>query len=185
MTDDQKWTDPIAKARGLLFVCYQSSIDNGFYRQSTAFANNDFFPPIGLVPHKTGVYIISFTRMRRGSLNLNLIIIKLGQDPIIGGPKQVTGVETQLPIDENHEDVTQDGEVSLVLTNSKGDKYTVDGIAKKIVPSTNSFAQEFFVTSRGGEYFFVPSIDTVKSWGANAQNNHRGFLSIFSPRTYL
>ncbi|KAG6813202.1 hypothetical protein H0H93_013474, partial [Arthromyces matolae] len=40
--------------RGLLFVCYQSSIDNGFFRQTTGFANNDFFPPTGLLPTKIG-----------------------------------------------------------------------------------------------------------------------------------
>ena len=56
LTDDQKWTDPIAKARGLFFVCYQSSIDNGFFRQTTGFANNDFFPITSLVPQKTGLY---------------------------------------------------------------------------------------------------------------------------------
>ena len=73
---------------------------------------------------------------------------------------------------QNLKDVSQDGEVSLKLTNSIGDEYAVDGIAKKIVPSTNAFVQEFFVTSRGGEYYFVPSIDTVKSWGANAQSKN-------------
>jgi deferrochelatase/peroxidase EfeB len=40
--------------RGLLFVCYQSSIDNGFFRQQAGFANNDFFPITGLVPQKIG-----------------------------------------------------------------------------------------------------------------------------------
>ncbi|KAG6809521.1 hypothetical protein H0H92_015934, partial [Tricholoma furcatifolium] len=49
--------------RGLLFACYQSSIHNGFFRQTTEFANNDFFPPTSLLPKN------------------------IGQDPIIGGPK--------------------------------------------------------------------------------------------------
>jgi hypothetical protein len=53
--------------------------------------------------------------------------------------------------DANQKDVFQDGEVSLELTNSIGDKYAVDGIAKKI--------------TRGGEYYFVPSMDTVTNWG--------------------
>lgn len=84
-------------------------------------------------------------------------------------------------------DVSQDEEVSFELTNSEGDKYAVDGIAKKIVPSGNSSVKEFFVVSRGGEYYFFPSIDTVKSWGANIamlkviESNLWGFfLSIFS-----
>lgn len=47
----------IAKSpRGLLFVCYQSSIDNGFYRQTTGFANNDYFPITSLAPDKIGLY---------------------------------------------------------------------------------------------------------------------------------
>lgn len=208
LTDEQKWTDPIAKARGLLFVCYQSSIDYGFFRQTTGFANNDFFPIISLVPQKTGLCEI-FYQIEERIANL-FFFGKLGQDPIIGGPKPVTGVETEAapnnankkdatqdgkiilvpvigrskpatqagvetevpPNNANQTDVTQDGAVSLELTNSLGDKYAVDGIAKKIDPSAKPFVQEFFVTSRGGEYYFVPSIDTVKSWGANAQSNY-------------
>jgi len=166
LTDDEKWTDPIAKARGLLFACYQSSIDNGFFRQTTGFANNDFFPIVSLVPQKTGLC----KKFEERIANSFIFLLKLGQDPIIGGPKQVTGVETQIVAEgEDQKDVSQDGEVSLQLTNIQGDKYAVDGIAKKIVPSTNSYVQEFFVTSRGGEYYFVPSIDTVKSWGDEAQ----------------
>lgn len=68
-------------------------------------------------------------------------------------------VEIQvMPNDANHRDVSQDEEVSFELTNSEGDKYAVDGIAKKIVPSGNLFVKEFFVVSRGGEYYFFPSI---------------------------
>jgi hypothetical protein len=45
----------------------------------------------------------------------------------------------------------------------------VAGVAKKVVVDATSFDQKFFVTSRGGDYYFVPSIKTVKSWGAAAQ----------------
>ncbi|KDR79158.1 hypothetical protein GALMADRAFT_208622 [Galerina marginata CBS 339.88] len=124
--------------RGLLFACYQSSIDNGFYRQTTGFANNDFFPITGLVPQK------------------------IGQDPIIGGPKTVSGTTGTT-------DLSSEGEVTLRLVTSQGDKYEVAGVAKKVVDSATSYEQKFFVTSRGGEYYFVPSISTVKSWGAAAQ----------------
>ena len=58
--------------------------------------------------------------MRRDSLILFLFLfLKLGQDPILGGPKQITGVETQVASnDADQMDVSQDGEVSLELTNS-------------------------------------------------------------------
>ena len=100
-------------------------------------------------------------------------ILKLGQDPIIGGPKPVTEVETQAAFSgANPTDVSQDGEVSLELTNRIGDKYAdcSGRDCEEKVASKDSFVQEFFVTSRGGEYYFVPSIDNVKSWGANAQS---------------
>ena len=50
-------TDPNDKYksnRGLLFVCYQSSIENGFFRQTVEYANNDFFPMTSIIPTKHG-----------------------------------------------------------------------------------------------------------------------------------
>ncbi|KAI3611319.1 hypothetical protein WG66_002137 [Moniliophthora roreri] len=135
LTDDQK--ENAVCPRGLLFVCYQASIDNGFFRQTTLFGNNDFFPLTGLVPQK------------------------IGQDPIIGGPKPVSGTTGTT-------DLSKEGEVTLQLINNNDEKYEVAGIAKKVVQSATSFEQKFFVTSRGGDYYFVPSISTVKSWGAAA-----------------
>lgn len=44
------------------------------------------------------------------------------------------------------------------------------GVAKKVVESVTSYEQKYFVTSRRGDYYFVPSINTVKSWGAAAQS---------------
>ncbi|TFY79001.1 dyp-type peroxidase [Hericium alpestre] len=90
--------DPNAKSpRGLLFVCYQSTVANGFMTQTAAFAGNDHFPTTSLTPQI------------------------IGQDPIIGGP------------------------------------------SKNPVVAAQFSNQEFFVTSRGGEYFFVPSLSTLKA----------------------
>jgi hypothetical protein len=38
--------------RGLLFVCYQSSIDNGFFRQTVQYGNNNYFPITSINPTK-------------------------------------------------------------------------------------------------------------------------------------
>ncbi|KAI5989297.1 hypothetical protein EDD15DRAFT_2284759 [Pisolithus albus] len=135
MTEDQK--ENAVCDRGLLFVCYQSSIDNGFFRQTTGFANNDFFPITGLAPKK------------------------IGQDPIIGGPqpRQQSSGQT---------DISQEGHVTLEVINRGGVKFEVTGVAQKLDTSATTVVEKFFVTSHGGEYYFVPSISTVKAWaGAN------------------
>lgn len=41
------------------------------------------------------------------------------------------------------------------------------GIAKKVDTSATAFEQKYFVTSRGGEYYFVPGIRTVKEWAGD------------------
>jgi Dyp-type peroxidase family len=135
LTDEQKsqQTSP----RGLLFVCYQSSIANGFFLQTTGFANNDFFPITSVVPQKHG------------------------QDPIIGGPKPVSDVNGDVSI-------PGEGEVTLTVTDSNTSlRYVVTGFAKAYDTSVTAYEQDFFVTSHGGEYFFVPSLSTLKAWGAS------------------
>jgi len=149
--------------RGLLFVCYQSSIHNGFFRQTTEFANNDFFPPTSLLPMKTG------------------------QDPIIGGPKA-----DQTPKNTNGEIVINDEaktfyseefktpktvkdqkerfDVFMKVRNKDGERFEVAGVASKVFPNANDFEQQFFVTSRGGDYYFMPSLSTLESWGDRKYN---------------
>ena len=53
------------------------------------------------------------------------------------------------------------GEVTVVLSNGNKE-YQLAGVAKHADSSVQELDQKFFVTSRGGEYFFVPSIATVK-----------------------
>ncbi|QRV97759.1 Dyp-type peroxidase family [Ceratobasidium sp. AG-Ba] len=132
--------------RGLLFVCYASSLDEGFVRQSVQYGNNDFFPVTSLMPKVHG------------------------QDPIIGGPPARDSDQAPREVkvvDGYHAKFHDDTHVNLRLVDADGSKVEVSGLAKV----TQSGAQPppgadnpFWVTSRGGEYFFVPSISTLRAW---------------------
>ncbi|KAG6823577.1 hypothetical protein H0H93_003395, partial [Arthromyces matolae] len=52
------------------------------------------------------------------------------------------------------------------VKNKANEMFEVAGVAKKILPSATDYEQQFFVTSRGGEYYFMPSLSTLRSWGA-------------------
>ena len=47
---------------------------------------------------------------------------------------------------------------------NQGQNVVVNGVTKKQEP--DKYEQKFLATSRGGEYYFVPSISTMKSWGS-------------------
>ncbi|OBZ73081.1 Dye-decolorizing peroxidase msp1 [Grifola frondosa] len=128
--------DPNATTRGLLFVCYQSSIDNGFYRQTAGFAGNDFFPHTDLIPKYQG------------------------QDPIIGGPPKIY---TATP--DQGGDVAESGKVTVQVTNGDGTLVEVTGFSSVVQKSVTSM-DPYPVTSRGGEFFFVPSLSTLASWAS-------------------
>jgi hypothetical protein len=53
--------DSITGIRGLVFTCYQSSLDNGFVRQTKEFAGNDYFPVTSFLPTKHGKSNVSST----------------------------------------------------------------------------------------------------------------------------
>ena len=62
----------------------------------------------------------------------------------------------------------KDGEqINLSLTTSDGLRISVSGIAQ-VRPTSAAdppgVPNPFFVTSHGGEYFFVPPISTLKAW---------------------
>ena len=106
--------------------------------------------------------------MQRGSLTP----FEIGQDPIIGGPPPtyeaaITGAST-IPPGKEGTQLTLNVLNGISIGGPPGSgvpqfpqNYEVTGIAGQVPP----FEQKFFATSRGGEYYFVPSISTVKSWG--------------------
>ncbi|KIK52441.1 hypothetical protein GYMLUDRAFT_233483 [Collybiopsis luxurians FD-317 M1] len=140
--------DPNEDLRGLLFISYQSSLDQGFVRQTVSFANNDYFPITSLVPTHTG------------------------QDPIIGGPPAANtpAAVATVEYDKPPEIEPKTGDLVNLATTSEGNIIEVSGFAKVRSASAvdpPGVPQEFFVTSRGGEYFFVPPISTVTEWASS------------------
>ncbi|KAH7884493.1 hypothetical protein F5I97DRAFT_1811771 [Phlebopus sp. FC_14] len=136
--DSHKSDEHRDKWRGLLFVCYQSDLDSGFVRQTVEYANNDYAPTVSFIPQIHG------------------------QDPILGGPPHP--LSDPISIKEKR-DVESGDQVDLVFTNTKGDNLEVKGfatVARHGAQPPPGVPQQFFVNSRGGEYFFVPSISTLQ-----------------------
>ncbi|KAM0756152.1 Dyp-type peroxidase [Meredithblackwellia eburnea MCA 4105] len=113
--DEVSASEKIAKKttheRGLLFACYQSSLENGFQFVQKLWANNTGFP-----------------------FNNTAAITTPGEDLIIGQPVPGSGRVIQ-----------------GIRPNDAADPANTISIA------------QLFVVPRGGEYFFVPSIDALKN----------------------
>ncbi|CCM05512.1 uncharacterized protein FIBRA_07737 [Fibroporia radiculosa] len=138
--EKKQTTDPDPNHwRGLLFVAYQSDLNSGFVRQTVQYANNDYFPSVSFIPDVHG------------------------QDPILGGPPHP--LSDPVKINEKHP-VESGDQVDLQFLNENGDTLEVKGfatVARRGAQPPPGIPQQFFVNSRGGEYFFVPSIKTLKA----------------------
>jgi len=95
-----------------------------------------------------------------------------GQDPIIGGPppEKSPGVPKQAQFVGPAASYSDGDQVDIRLVGGDGKNIEVTGFAK--VRPTGAAPppgepNPFFVTSRGGEYFFVPSVSTLKSWASD------------------
>ncbi|KAG1840181.1 hypothetical protein DFJ58DRAFT_667317 [Suillus subalutaceus] len=135
----RKFTDILP--RGLLFNCYMSSLDSGFVRHMIGYARNDYWPMTSLVPQKKG------------------------QDPVIGSPPVYTPAQLEGPSPL----VNSGDKVDLQLAGADGATFEVCGFAKVtpegVIPPPGE-PNPFFIAARGGEYFFVPSVSTLKSWAS-------------------
>lgn len=59
----------------------------------------------------------------------------------------------------------ESGQVTLAVVDSNtSEKYLVTGFPQQVNDLVDKFTPDFFVTSHGGEYFFVPSISTLTAW---------------------
>ncbi|KAG8709993.1 hypothetical protein FRC11_004963 [Ceratobasidium sp. 423] len=173
----EKWNNkqnPIAfdsEDRGLLFVCYASHLDSGFVRQTTKFGNNDFFPTTDFTPTFHGQDPIIGGPPAKGSSNEVREIGSIGDKP-----KRFEGMgrtRVQASVDEEVPFKVSDGEQVHFEFKVGDENFEVSGLAKVQPEHPNDSTKPklptgadnpFFVTSRGGEYFFVPSIPTLKSW---------------------
>ena len=98
-----------------------------------------------------------------------------GQDPIIGGPPppQSSSAYTEVQFVGPPAALPKSGDlVNWQLQSKDGARISVTGFAG-VQPSGAAdppgVPQEFFVTSHGGEYFFVPSIRTLKLWATGGK----------------
>lgn len=83
-----------------------------------------------------------------------------GPDPIIGGPPNP-------PTINDPAQISGEGQVIFNMTDQNDVKYVVNGFAQKVDTSATAYTPEWWITSRGGEYFFVPSISAIKAWCDN------------------
>jgi hypothetical protein len=117
--------------------------------------------------------------------------IVIGQDPIVGGPKPdmtpqrltnnngdivVTSDAAKTFYSEDFnfpasvQNQTEEFSVFMKVRNGTGERFEISGVAKKIFPTANDYEQQYFVTSHGGDYYFIPSISTLRSWGDKEWN---------------
>ncbi|CAE6439647.1 unnamed protein product [Rhizoctonia solani] len=157
--------------RGLLFSCYASHLDSGFVRQTTGFGNNDFFPITSLTPTNHGQDPIIGGPPAPNSSNELRRVLQIS-NPIRPPRPYREGANSQDASTQVAQDykVADGQQVHLRLepedSGPSPDRFEVTGFVNRVPAGRPPPGADnpFFVTSRGGEYFFVPSISTLQYW---------------------
>ncbi|KAF8725009.1 hypothetical protein RHS02_08443, partial [Rhizoctonia solani] len=170
---------PDPEDRGLLFNCYASHLDSGFVRQTTGFGNNDFFPITSLTPTHHGQDPIIGGPPATDSTKLRRVLqISEPLNPSTPYPEESEIQTASKGLNESKEadnSFKLDDKTQVYLELVPGDpkssskRFEVAGIVKPIPEGRPAPGQDnpFFVTSRGGEYFFVPSIPALRYFSEN------------------
>jgi len=78
----------------------------------------------------------------------------LGQDPIIGGPPPP-------PVIIHTPEAIGEGEITVTIDSEGSGTFVIDGFSKPQSATVQVITPDNFVTSRGGEYSFTPSLSTL------------------------
>ncbi len=143
-----------------------SSLDNGFIRQTIAYAGNDYFPLTSFVPQKHGQSLLSLSTTRGPYVCIS------GQDPIIGGPppKDSPGAQRVAGLEQPFDFKTGD-QVNLALISGAAlsdEIVEVSGfvrVTKKSLRPPPGADNPFFVTSRGGGVLLCPVYSDFEGLG--------------------
>lgn len=94
-------------------------------------------------------------------LSSQTVDVGIGQDSVIGQPPPPkTAVQVAMPAHK-----IPKGEISLEVQSNPPDAASitvVDGFANDLVKP--AVEPQFFVQDRGGAFFFVPSVETLRLW---------------------
>ena len=97
------------------------------------------------------------------------MLMLAGQDPLIGSlpSNKSSAVVNEVAFVRAPRVAPKSGDKVNLVMNLNNDRLEVSGFAKvknQTAADPPGVPQRFFVTSHGGEYFFVPPISTVKAW---------------------
>lgn len=105
-----------------------------------------------------------------------ILIVSIGQDAVIGAPPAPNTAQQlqEVQFVQSPQHLPKSGQqVNWTLTAKETDETIAvtgfAGVKARGAEDPPGIPQDFFVTSHGGEYFFVPPIKTLKTWACNGK----------------